>query len=65
LFPGQSHTLPAGTQLPPGLGVIADGKDVGGTHAPGHHSIVPTQPMTPQEFEDKYTSLPWKKGPKV
>ena len=58
-FPGQTYTLPAGTVLPPGLGVIADGKDVGGTHAEGHHSIVPTEQMTPQEFEDKYNSLPW------
>ncbi|KYF62143.1 hypothetical protein BE04_31830 [Sorangium cellulosum] len=61
---GHYHTLPAGTKLPQGLGVVADGKDVGGTHARTHHTIVATEPMTPAEFESKYNSLPWSHGGK-
>ncbi len=39
---GHYHTLPAGTQLPPGLGIVGDGQDVGGSRAPTHHTIYPS-----------------------
>src|SRR6478752_5964490 len=61
---GNYHKLPAGTQLPEGLGVVSDGKDVGGSHAPTHHTIVPTREMTPEEFNEKFQSLPWQKAGK-
>jgi len=40
---GPYYKLHGGTQLPPGLKVVADGKDVGGAeHLPGHHTIFPS-----------------------
>jgi hypothetical protein len=61
---GHYHVLPAGTELPEGLQVTADGADVGGERAPTHHTLSPTRDMTPQEFEDLYNGLPWRYGGK-
>ena len=63
---GNYHTLPAGTTLPNGLGVIADGSDVvaNSPHGVGHYTIFPTTEMTVSEFNELYKSLPWKYGGK-
>jgi hypothetical protein len=50
--------------MPEGLGIIADGADVGGPHAAGHHTIYPTREMPYEEFAQKFSALPWKYGGK-
>ncbi len=63
---GHYHMLPAGTQMPDGLDIIADGIDVmpNSPHGVGHHTIFPTRAMTVNEFNDLYKSLPWQYGGK-
>lgn len=61
---GHYHKVPEGTPMPEGLGVKADGVDVGGTHAPTHHTIYPTRTMTFSEFQEKFLNLPWHYGGK-
>ena len=39
--------------MPEGLGVKADGVDVGGNHAPTHHTISSDRSMSFSEFVDK------------
>ena len=56
---GHYHKLPAGTELPKGVGVSADGAEVGGAQPATHHTIYPTTEMTPAEFVQKHGSLPW------
>jgi hypothetical protein len=57
--------LAQGTALPPGLGVHADGVDVGGTAPWGHRTIYPTAAMTFDQFQTDVLNLPWvKKGRK-
>lgn len=56
---GQYHALPAGTELPFGLGAIADGEDAGGPNPMRHVTIYPTVPMTFAEFQFLFHSLPW------
>jgi hypothetical protein len=53
--------------MPPGLGVRADGSDVvsGSPHPPTHHTIYPTQPMSPEELTDKFRNLPWGHAGKI
>jgi len=48
-----------GTQLPEGLAVVADGSDVGGLMEATHHTIYPTEPMSPEAFADQFLGLPW------
>lgn len=62
---GHYHVLPRGTELPEGLGVMADGVDVGGPMSAGHHTIYPTRPMSLDEFQQLYSGLPWEYGGKV
>jgi hypothetical protein len=62
---GHYHFLPAGTELPEGLGVLPDGGDVGGPHARTHHTITPTKDMPPQDFIDLFNRLPWRYGGKT
>jgi hypothetical protein len=65
---GHYYKLDQGIELPSGLGVIADGKDVGGIHSPTHHTIYPTRPMSFTEFQEKFLACGWiyvgKKEPK-
>ena len=63
---GHYHILPKGTELPDGLGVIADGADVIPTsqHPAGHHTIYPTRAMNLDEFNRLIQSLPWTYGGK-
>ena len=63
---GHYHMLPAGTQMPDGLDIIADGIDVipNSPHGVGHHTIFPTRAMTVNEFNELYKSLPWQYGVK-
>jgi hypothetical protein len=58
---GHYHHLPAGTPLPEGLGVVADGSDVlpGSALPPTHHTLFPTIEMTLREFIGHFLALPW------
>jgi RHS repeat-associated protein len=58
---GQYHRLPAGTELPDGFAVVADGSDVvpNSPHPPTHHTIYPTRDMPPDEFQQGFRDLPW------
>lgn len=63
---GHYYVLPAGTKLPDGLDIIADGSDVvaNSPHGVGHYTIFPTKEMTVDKFNELYKSLPWKFGGK-
>jgi len=63
---GHYHTIPEGTEMPPGLAVVRDGSDVlpGSPHPPTHATIYPTEPMTPDTFTDRFLGLPWEYGGK-
>jgi hypothetical protein len=63
---GHYHRLPAGTELPEGFEVIADGREVipDSPHEPTHHTIYPAAPMTYDRFVELYSGLPWKYGGK-
>ncbi|MCM0589486.1 MAG: hypothetical protein HEQ35_10695 [Gloeotrichia echinulata IR180] len=56
---GHYYKLDKGTLLPVGLGVIADGKEVGGTHSPTHHTIYPCREMPFSEFVEKFLNCGW------
>jgi hypothetical protein len=58
---GQYHKLPEGAQLPSELGVTLDGSDVveGSPHPPGHATIYPKVPMTPERYQELLDGLPW------
>ena len=56
---GHYHKLDKEIELPSGLGVIADGKDVGGVHSHTHHTIYPTRPMSFTEFQEKFLACGW------
>jgi hypothetical protein len=62
---GQYHMLPAGTEMPDGLAIHADGEDVGGPQPWGHRTIYPTAPMSVSEFGDLFLSLPWQWAGKI
>ncbi|KYC39871.1 hypothetical protein WA1_28290 [Scytonema hofmannii PCC 7110] len=56
---GHYYKLDKGTPLPVGLEVVADGKDVGGTHSPTHHTIYPAVEMPFSEFVEKFLNCGW------
>ena len=56
---GHYYRLPAHTRLPDGLGIVADGVDVGGNQAATHCTLVPTRRMTPEEFLELFRQFPW------
>jgi RHS repeat-associated protein len=53
------------TNLPEGLDIKADGVDVGGTRAKGHHTIFPTMDMTFDEFNFKLSQIETEKIGKI
>lgn len=59
---GHYHIIPAGTELPEGLDVIADGRDVlqDSDMPETHHTIYATTDMPADEFIGQFLSLPWK-----
>src|SRR5437773_300791 len=63
---GHYHRLPAGTTLPPELGVIADGCDVmpDSVHGATHHTIYPSVKISAELFIQLFLSLPWQYGRK-
>lgn len=56
---GHYYKLDKGTQLPSGIGVIADGVDAGGNHSRTHHTLYPTRPMPFKEFVEKIMNCGW------
>ncbi|ELR99404.1 hypothetical protein [Gloeocapsa sp. PCC 73106] len=56
---GHYYRLDKGTRFPSGLAVIADGKEVGGTHSLTHHTIYPIRPMPIIEFVEKFLNCGW------
>lgn len=63
---GHYHVLQPGQKLPEGLAVVADGIDVVGTsmHAPTHHTIYNTVPMSTEQFTSLFNGLRWIYGGK-
>ena len=63
---GHYHKLEAGTELPSGFDIIADGVDVDlASHNPAtHHTIFNTVEMTFDRFAELFNNLPWKYGGK-
>lgn len=62
---GYYHVLPAGTELPEGFGVVADGQGVvpGSPRLPSHHTLYPTEEMTLERFREMFLKeLPWEYG---
>jgi RHS repeat-associated protein len=45
--------------LPDGLGIISDGRQVGGPRAVGHHTIYPTERMTFDHYQDLIKGMNW------
>lgn len=58
---GHYHRLPAGTKLPRGFGLKADGVDVIpiSEQPATHYTIFPTRGMWLDEFNDGLLELPW------
>ncbi|MEV4315309.1 hypothetical protein [Actinocrispum sp. NPDC049592] len=56
---GHYHVLSADAELPEGLGIHADGEDVGGHRPDGHRTIYPTVAMTAAAFGALVADLPW------
>ena len=58
---GHFHRLPAGTLLPTGIGLIADGADIDpdSPRSPTHHTLYPTTRMTFESFVELVMGLPW------
>jgi hypothetical protein len=63
---GHYHVLPAGTSLPDGMGVVADGRDVDpmSPHPESHHTFYPSQSMLLEHFNVLFLGLPWQYGGK-
>lgn len=58
---GHYHRLAAGTVIPPGLEVVADGIDIhsNSIHPATHYTLFPVTKMAPQQFVSAFLSLPW------
>jgi hypothetical protein len=61
---GHFHRLPAGTELPQGLQITADGCDVlpESPLPETHHTLHVVIPMPADEFVRQFLSLPWQYG---
>ncbi len=51
------YRLPAGTTLPAGMKVVADGTDAGGPGPLGHHTFYPTTAVSPSDFRGDFRGL--------
>jgi len=53
--------LPADTALPPGVGVVHNGRDAipDSPHGKTHHTFYPLHPMPFSEFRRMFLELPW------
>jgi hypothetical protein len=56
---GPYHRIRRKDPMPTGLGVMADGTEVGGDMGPTHHTIFPTQRMLFLTFQNLFLGLPW------
>jgi len=56
---GHYYQLAKGTELPEEIGIIADGRDVGGTHSPTHYTLYPTKEMSFVAFVDAFLQCGW------
>lgn len=56
---GPRYILPAGSKIPEGIGLVRDGKDVGGPQPEGHYTFYPLHDMTPEDFIEKFRSFNW------
>ncbi|MBU7584272.1 MAG: DUF4157 domain-containing protein [Nostoc sp. TH1S01] len=56
---GHYHYRELVEPMPEGLGVVADGREVGGEHAQTHHTIYPRQKMTFDQFVDRFQQMGW------
>ncbi len=61
---GHYWTIPEGTSMPQGMGVLRDGVDVGGLQPATHATIYATEPMAPATFIQRVLDLPWEYGGK-
>lgn len=59
---GITRAAKAAVAATDGLGIVADGSEVGGTNRPTHHSIFPTVRMLFETFKDKFRGLPWRRA---
>lgn len=64
---GHYHRLPAGTELPRGFAVTADGRDVlpESPLPETHHTIHPVETMSAEQFVETFLNLPWEYGGRV
>lgn len=56
---GPYYRLPAGSELPEGIGIAADGYHVGGDHQRTHHTIYPVILMPADKFVRLFVTLGW------
>lgn len=58
---GHYHRLPAGTDLPSGVLVLRDGRDMfdDSLHNVGHATIYTTDDITLKDFQQQFLALPW------
>ncbi len=58
---GHFFRLAAGTAIPPGMNVVADGVDVhsNSMHPPTHHTLFPIVQMPSQQFVSAFLALAW------
>ncbi len=58
---GHYFMLPAGTEMPEGIAVIADGQDINSESAfpPTHHTVYPGQQMKVERFVELFVGLAW------
>ncbi len=65
ILSGPYQQLPAGSNIPDGLAVHADGADVGGNAPWGHHTVYPTESMTLDKFNNLFSGLDWERAGKL
>jgi hypothetical protein len=58
---GHFHRLAAGTTIPAGLEIVADGIDVhsNSIHPATHHTLFPITKVAPHQFVSAFLALPW------